>query len=512
MLTNSFSAQYGRALGGVFNAVSKGGTNEFHGNAYDYLRNSAMDARDFFDRKRDASSPRLPPFRRNQFGGTIGGPVQKDKTFFFLAYESTREAKSQLRNPTTMDADLRRGILKANGVPTGQVVNVNPIMIPYINQYPLPSPQGRAFGDGTAEYLFEFKQRNTEHFGQARIDLPSLTANDSFFARFTGSNAEGNGPSNSDFPGFEQVSSLRSWLVTLSETHILSAGTLNTMRLHFNRVIPLDTGVSAPALPGVVKTPGQDDLPLLTPTGLTSYGGAGFDTDPTYMVSNRFTFQNDVNITKGSHSLQVGGMIERLQFNGSFPNRSFGVWTYTNISNFLQGIANTYRGPIPGQGTYERGFRNWAFALYVQDDWRLSPKLTVNLGLRWEPQTVPTEVAGRISNLRRLTDTQGSVGNPYWKNTSWDEFGPRVGFAYSPFEGGRTSIRGGAGILYEPNDPNLYYTQMVRNPPLGYDYTIAVPANQQRFPDAAAQIATQNTPGPAYALPFDNMQIGRAHV
>ena len=135
-------------------------------------------------------------FRSNQFGGTIGGPIQSDKTFFFLAYESTREAKSQLRNPTTMDADLRRGILKTNGVPTGQVVNVNPIMIPYINQYPLPSPQGRAFGDGTAEYLFEFKQRNTEHFGQARIDLPSLSANDSFFARFTGSNAEGNGPSN----------------------------------------------------------------------------------------------------------------------------------------------------------------------------------------------------------------------------------------------------------------------------------------------------------------------------
>ncbi|MSO19754.1 MAG: TonB-dependent receptor [Acidobacteria bacterium] len=508
VLTSSFSAQYGRALGGVFNAVSKGGTNEFHGNAYDFLRNSAVDARDFFDRKRFADSPRLPPFRRNQFGATFGGPVQQDKTFFFLAYESTREVKTSLQAPATMDADLRRGILKLNGNPTGVTAPINPIMIPYINQYPLPSPQGRAFGDGTAEFLYDYKQRSTEHFGQTRVDLPSLTAQDSFFVRFTGSSSTGNAPNS--FPGFEQVSSLKSWLATLSETHIVSPTTLNTFRFHFNRVIPLDTGNAPAPGPGITLTPGQENLPMVSPTGLTSYGGAGFDTDPTYMVSNRFSFQDDVNITIGGHSLQVGGMLERLQFNGSFPNRSFGVWGFTNVPNFLAGVANTYRGPIPGQGTYERGFRNWAFALYLQDDWRVTPKLTVNLGVRWEPQTVPTEVANRISNLRYITDNQGTVGSPYWKNTSWDEFGPRVGFAYSPFDGGKTSIRGGAGMLYEPNDPNLYYTQMVRNPPLGYDFTIAVPANLQRFPDAQAQINAQNTSGPGYAIPFDNMRSPHA--
>ena len=515
VLTNSFGAQYGRALGGVFNAVSKSGTNEWHGDAYDYLRNDRFDAARWEDNRVRAKKP---AFRRNQFGGILGGPIKKDKAFFFVAYESTRQALTLTQTPQTMDADLRRGILKTNGVPNGQTVTVNPAMLPYINQYPLPSPGGRVFGDGTAEYVYSFKQPTVEHFGQARVDFPSLTEKDSFFVRFTGSHSQQPTPYTTaapvSFPGFTQDSSLGSWLLTLSETHIISPTALNTLRVHFSRVIPFDDGIAPPPGPGVLVTPGQPDPPELTVTGISGFGGGGFATKPTIMTSNRFTYQDDVNWTWGGHSLKFGGFLERFQLNSTKPNRAYGVWTFTSVTAFLQNNATTFRGAIPGYGNYRRGLRNWSFALYLQDDWRVNNKLTVNLGVRWEPYTVPTEVNGLIANLRHIGDTKGTIGGPYWLNKSLGDIGPRAGLAYSPFDSGKTSIRAGFGVLYAPNDPNLYYNQMDRMPPLGFDFTLPIPAGFNRFPDAVAELAALNTESlartgfplqsPAYSVPYDN--------
>jgi outer membrane receptor protein involved in Fe transport len=514
VLTNSLSAQYGRMLGGVFNAVSKSGTNEWHGDAYDYLRNSSLDAAKWEDNARGTSGK--APLRRNQFGGTVGGPIKKDKIFFFLAYESTRESLGITTTNHTITAAARED--------GGLVPTVSPLMKPYLAQYPIPN--GTDLGSGVANFVRLFKQPTIEHFGQARVDY-QLSSNDSFFVRLTGSNSFRD--SSSGFPGFEQVSNLGTLLVTLSETHIISPTALNTARFHFDRVAPLDTGNFPTAPPGVQVVPG---LPLPVPpnlspgSGVSGYGG--FDTAPTDMISNRFTFQDDFNLTKGAHALQFGGLFERLQFNGSFWNRYEGVWTWSSLSLFLDGTCgnipanvkkpaqctaagataqttseNTFRGAPPGYGTYERGFRSWSFATYVQDNWRLKPNLTLNLGVRWEPYTVPTEVNNLISNLRHVTDTQGSVGSPYWLNSSWHDIAPRLGFAWSPFASGKTSIRGGAGLFYAPNDPNLYYTQMVRNPPLAYDFTIP---GTGHFPDAITEIAAQNTQGPGYAVPYDNMR------
>jgi outer membrane receptor protein involved in Fe transport len=508
VLTNSFGAQYGRVLGGVFNSVSKSGTNDWHGDAYDYLRNSALDARNFFDRRTFSSDPRLPPFRRNQFGATFGGPIKKDKAFFFVAYESTREVLGETLFATVPDANARLGIIGNTRVTVADVIK------PYLNAYPLPSPNGRNFGGGIAQFIYGFKQPTTEHFGQTRFDY-QISSSDSFFARFTGSNSlqtsapgvTGNGGANGGgggvLPGFEQHSSLGAFLVTLSETHIVSPTTLNTARFHFNRVNPLDVGKYPPPAPGVLVTPGQSVPPEVDPgSGVTNFGGQGaLSTAPSFMISNRFTYQDDVSWTRGTHSLQFGGFIERFQLNSLKPNRANGVWTFASLTNFLQGIVQNYRGAAPGFGTYQRGFRNLSFAAYIQDNWRLSPKLTLNLGVRWEPYTVPIEVNGLISNLRHITDTQGSVGSPYWRNKSWKEIGPRAGLAWSPFASGKTSVRAGFALLYEPNDPNQYYSQMDRQPPLAFDFTIP---DTGHFPDALAEIKAQNTPGPAYSLPFDN--------
>jgi hypothetical protein len=234
------------------------------------------------------------------------------------------------------------------------------------------------------------------------------------------------------------------------------------------------------------------------------------------MTANRFTYQDDINYKIGGHSLQFGGFAERFQLNSSKPNRAWGVWTFTSYANFLINNATTFRGAVPGFGisNYRRGLRNWMFAGYVQDDWRVNNKLTVNMGVRWEPYTVPTEVNGLIANLHNAyTDTPttaSNVGAPYWLNKSKGDIGPRVGFAYSPFANGNTSIRAGFGVLYSPNDPNLYYNQMDRMPPFGFDFTLPIPAGQNRFPDAVAELNTLNASSPAYTVPFGNAKDSTA--
>jgi len=187
VLTNSLGAQYGRMLGGVFNAVSKSGTNAWHGDAYEFLRNSALDARSFFDVKQFPSDPRLPPFRRNQYGATFGGPIRKDKIFFFVAYEGMREARTDTLRSNVMTADARLGRLPGpNGTTT--IVPVADIIKPYLAQWPLPSPQGRDFGDGTAQFIRQYTQPNYEPFGQARVDY-QISPSDSLFVRYSGSNS-----------------------------------------------------------------------------------------------------------------------------------------------------------------------------------------------------------------------------------------------------------------------------------------------------------------------------------
>jgi carboxypeptidase family protein len=542
VLTNAFSAQYGRSLGGVFNSVSKSGTNGYHGDAYEYIRNDKLDARKWEDNAfpgaNGAARPK-PPFRRNQFGATLGGPVAKDKIFFFTAYEGTRERLASTVSQIVFDDNARKGIF-----PPGQGGNVpvvSPLMVPYINWYPLATPGAKNHDDGTQDFNWAYSQPTTEDFGQGRVDLPGLTSKDAFFVRFTDSASTQD--ARSGFPGFLQVSSLSAKLLTLSDTRIYSAAFLNTLRFHFSRVIPKDDGREPPPPPGVSITPGQPDSPMITPGSSTvnSIGGGGFATKPIIMTSNRFTYQDDANWTLGGHSLQFGGLVERFQLNSSKPNRASGVWAWSTLQHFLAGTCNnlgsltpvppqcaasanptaattteaSYRGAPPGAGTYRRGHRQWFFAMYVQDNWRVNSRLTLNLGVRWEPYTVPQEVNGLISNMTNIffphlagsiVNCAGKLGcggslDTFWRNKSLRDIGPRFGFAYDPFGSGKTSIRGGFGLLYEPNDPNLFFGQMDRNPPLAFDFSIT---GTGHFPDAFSEIAGQTTLGPAFVVEYWN--------
>jgi outer membrane receptor protein involved in Fe transport len=502
VLTNSYGAQYGRSLGGIFNAVSKAGTNEWHGSIYEFLRNSALDARKWEDLKVFESDPRLPPFRRNQFGSTFGGPIAKDRAFFFLAYEGMRERLTTTEINNVPDENARKGDL-----PTGNVT-VSDKIKPYLPYFPLPSPQGKNFRDGTAQYIFAAPQPTQDDFGQARVDY-QLSANDSLFGRMTASNSSRSLVAN--YLDFHTIQLMGVRLFTLAETHIFSPHVLNTVHFAFNRVVPVDSGTYPSVPANLLSIPGQAP-PGLNP-GSNITGWEGFQKPPAdRWTTNRFAYNDDVNLTLTNHSLQFGGMAERMQFNMDQPNRPYGTWGFSGLSAFLQGQPNNFRGTPPQFGTSIRGFRQWFFALYAQDDWKVTEKLTINLGLRWEPYTVAKEVNGRIANQRQLLDPTNTKGDPYWLNHSARDFGPRFGFAWSPKADGRTSVRGGFGIVFMPNDAPVYRTQTVRNPVFFPEFNYSIPATQPIvFPDGLAQIALiqQASFGATEAVAYTNLKSSK---
>lgn len=489
MLTTSLNAQYGRVLGGVFNGVSKSGSNSFHGVLYEFLRNNSLDARNFFDDE-------IPPFRRNQFGATLGGPIRKDKTFFFAAFEGMREVLTTTKRTIVPDSAARTGNLPN---PARQVT-VSPKIRPFLDRIPLPSATGRIINDGTGEFLFAAKEPTTENFGQARVDH-QFSSTDSFFGRFTGSDSNVNQVLS--LPMFSVFRAVNSRLFTMSETHTFSPRLLNTARFHFNRVFPLAQG-SYPDVPKeMISVPGEV-------TASVGFGWSGHPQPIERWVTNRFSLQDDVNYSVGSHTIQFGGMFERMRFNMSNPNRTYGEWAFASVETFLQAIPRQYRG-TPGQyGNPDRHWRQNFLAFFVQDDWKVSDRLTLNVGVRWEPNSVPNEIDGKIVNLRNFSDADTTVGGPYWKNQSLLTFGPRLGFAWSPFASNKTAVRGGFGMFYVPADQLYYYFPTTRTYPLYTEFQITNPS-PALFPDALATIAASNTPrGSITVIPYQNFKNSRA--
>ncbi len=495
MLTASFSASYGRALGGVFNAVTKSGTNEFHGSVYEFLRNSALDAANYFDKGG------VPPFRRNHFGATLGGPVFRDKTFFFVAYEGLREALSQTTTSNVFDVNARQGIL-----PGGRTVAVSPLTAPFLKLFPLPTPGGRNFGDGTAEYIFAASQPTQDDFGQARIDQ-QISSNDSLFGRYTISNSSR--AVVRGYPGHFEVGAMKTRLFSLSETHVFSPRLLSTFRFSYNHVVPgTDHIVPQTTEAALISVPGNTDVAAIDP-GSGIAPETGTEQPGSYFATHRFAFQDDLNLSVGNHSLQFGGMLERMRYNSNNPFRPYGEWRFPNVAGFLAAQPDRFRGSPLSSGNFVRGARQWFMALFVQDDWRVSPSLTLNLGVRWEPFSVPTEVNNLIENLHNISDTTASEGGAYWKNGSWVDFSPRVGFAWSPFKSERTSVRGGFGLFFSPLDSSVYTVPLVRSNAVSPNYTITNPVG---FPNALAAIAANKASGTPdiYGVPFDHFDTPHA--
>jgi len=463
---NSYSAEFGRNSGGQFNALTKSGSNDFHGSLFYFHRNDNLDARDYFDDSK-------PEFKRHQLGATLGGRIVRDKTFFFLGYETLRERKG--RNILTIVPDL--------AARSGQLGPIDPVVKPYLDAYPLPTPGRRAAGAGLAESLFRFKQLLDQNFGQARIDH-NLSSRSQMFVRYTFDEAQHYLPT--DYPQFPRTFASRNQFVTAEHRYVLSANTLNTVRLGFSRTrVGQDVeSLLNPQLPSFV--PGRNSMGGIDIGGIPGRFGPQTSVN-VKLTQNVYGLEDGLVVNRGKHLLKLGGMIERYQDNMVNPTFALGIFTFGGINDFLANRPQRYIGLDPN-GALDRYWRFNLFAFYLQDNWRVHSRLTLNLGVRYEFQTMPVDLYGRDSALINVfTDRAPTTGQLY-QNPTRKNISPRFGFAYDVFGNGRTSFRGGYGIYFNTNNQqNLIVT--VTNPPATPRLSIANPT----FPVPQFNLGIGNT-------------------
>ncbi len=462
VLTNSYSAEFGRSAGGIVNAVTRAGTNQLHGSLFEFLRNSDLDAKNFFD---PATKP-IPAFKRNQFGGVVGGPIQKDKTFFFTSFESLIDRLGITGVTSVPTLAARQGQL-----PTGSIT-VNPAIRPFLDAL-LPPPNGRDLGGGVGQYLFSAPQPTNEYFAQGRIDH-RFSAINSLFGRYTFDNGNVKRPPITKVPVTLTQERSRNQYVTLEDQHIFSPRTLNTVRVGFNRSDHESVNHHTIDIPqGLTWIPGQP-LGYLTIQGVVTEDWGDYRL-PRLDRLNNYQVGDTAFLTRGAHGIKVGFETQRIQFNQQTTSQVGGLLSFSSLSNFLQGIPSQFDFAIPGGVDPDRGYRQSLFAFFVQDDIRARRNLTVNLGLRYEFVTVPTEVNGKISNLRHVTDPALVVGGQWYRNPSLKNFSPRVGLAWDPFGNGKTSIRAGFGLFDDEILPKYYFFSGSLNPPFTQRASLANP-------------------------------------
>ena len=440
VVSSNAPADFGKTSGGVINAASRSGTNTFHGSAYEFIRNSKLDTRNFFDVAKDSSGNLIvPSFKRNQFGTTVGGPIIKDRTFFFADYEGLRQGLSQTNTITVPSQNAHNGIL------VGGNVTVNAKVVPYLNLFPLPSSP--TTGD-TGTFSFIGKQVTNEDFATGRIDH-KISNSDSLFATYLFDNGTQNNPDAYNFKLIGNKSSRQT--LALEESHIFTPTLVNTARFGFNRDVVIAFTTLAAINPAAADTslgfnPGLPVGIITVGSGVTQFSG-GLGAISAYRFHyNSFQFHDDVFWTRNKHSLKLGFYAERIQDNqftqGASPN---GFYIFGSLANFLQNIPTTFQ-TLLGSSRTPRDLRQSIFGGYIQDDYKIKPRLTLNLGLRYEMATVPTETANQLSTLINFTDTTPHLGSPYYSNPTLRNFAPRVGFAWDPSGTGKTSVRGAFGI------------------------------------------------------------------
>jgi len=451
VITNSFSAEYGMSMGSQLVMVSKGGTNQFHGDVFEYLRNSALDARNWFDYGFLSGGPRLPRFERNNFGGSFGGPLKKNKAFFYAVYEGLRQNLGQSTIDAVIPANCydprSKQILTINN-PCASLSSgtVTPVIVPLANLYPYPNLPSVTPAAPNDRFTFPSTARTDINYAQIRVDQ-NLSASDTFFARYTIDDGVADTPLQD--PGFATEFAGRNEFATLSENHIFLPTLLNTARMSFSRtptnaVDLFPTNLIGPQYSFVQ---GMRMGTISIGNGaLNDFGGIA--SLPVSSVQNVYTLSDDVYWTKGRHALKFGVLFNRfnVSLNG-LPNARGGL-SFPDVASFLAGIPSNLTAITPGSLLHHFYVFN-TLGFYAQDDFRVMQRLTLNWGLRYEFTTTPRESHGhnyRFLNVQTdATTTQG----PIMRNASLKNFSPRIGFAWDVTGKGNTSLRGGVGVYYD---------------------------------------------------------------
>src|SRR6185295_6484954 len=367
VVTNAYSADYGRAMGGVISLVTKGGTNAFHGSGFGFARNSAMDARNFFDRGSDP-----PPFTRYQFGTSAGGPIAKNRLFFFGGVERLSE---DLGITTT-------AFVPNDAARSGALYPINPIMAPYVKLFPAPNAGNAGAAPDIGIFTYELNQPTRENFFQGRLDY-TLSDKDSLFARFTHDGADQT--VTAGFPDYATDSVSRNQFFTTEYKRIVTSAVLNTARFSHSR-LRFEQLPAFPSVPDLAFIAGQDQMGVIGVTGLSPIGGTA--TNPSSNNSFYWTFSDDLSYVKGRHLLKTGTLVEHLRTNKLTATNIRGSYTFANVRSFLAGTPTRFVGVPPG-AQLERVRPNTLVGFYVQDDYRTTERLTLNLGLRYEFYTLP---------------------------------------------------------------------------------------------------------------------------
>jgi hypothetical protein len=445
---NAYGAEFGRAAGGQVNVITKSGTNDLHGSAWEFHRNDALDARNHFD------TAGKPDFARNQFGATLGGPLRKDRTFFFVGYEGLREDLGRTISTVVPDRDARQGILPDPVRPGATLtVPVSPAVQPYLDAFPLPN--GANLGGGLAAFSFPFEQQVDQDFFQARLDH-AVSDRGQAFVRYTFDRADQRLPT--DFPQFPRTFVSRNQFATGEYRHVISGSSMATVRLGWSRT---RVGQEVEAnLAGVAPfVPGRDLMGDIDIGGIPRFGPQS--SVNVNLRQDVWSLAGDFTHGSGRHLLKAGLVAERYRDREFNPTFSLGIFTFPNLETFLRNRPQRFIGLTP-EGDLDREWTFTFMGAYAQDEVRLARNLTVTGGLRYEFATLPAEAQGRDINLTDLLAPEVTVGDLY--DNPGGSLSPRVGFAWDLTGDGRTAVRGGYGLYFNTNNQqNLIVT--ITNPP-----------------------------------------------
>jgi hypothetical protein len=556
LLTNTYSAQFG-GNGSVMNAASKSGTNDFHGSAYEFLRNSALDSRSYFEA---ASKLNKLAFRRNQFGGSLGGPIKKNKLFFFGNYEGFRQALGQPVSgvgipepyiagdgvtgqlpcsalsgaipgtsypgcPPVASGTPGSATNPFQGVPigsgaTGQNAAAASAINGILGLYSKFAPPAAGAADQGGYYFTTTSatQRSREDYVLGRVDY-TLSPTDSIFGRYVFDKAYNLSPLTGFFgavlPLWPETDRSKNQFFTAEERHIFSSNVVNNLRFMFIRTF--ESSFSNSTLPAASDplnfNPSRFPEDAFVSPDFFTVGGIGsnqFVSDA--IAQNKFGVGDDVAWNHGAHTFTFGADVLRVQSNVFAPFEFGGDYIFLNLQNFLQGtpfigyaVANS-----PFTDNPARYFREIDFDPYINDSWKVNSRLTLNLGLRYEYGTNPS--GWPLYTVLNPPFGDGSfahVNNVFRSSPNQKNIDPRIGLAWAPFGDQKTSIRAGYGIFHDPVAPRTYASAYYFDPPYNYHQFAALTMTfPNAFLNAPPTLPPQNVPTACAADNLSNNSIG----